>query len=240
VPIARGPVRSELTQAERAKVEQTLKNIPTMPDDVREEVNRALAEAGRPVVPKPPTPPAIPGATPSPASSPRDEGLPLVQFDDSNNGPFGNWLEKRVKEKVGEDGTKVQLFGDALRSNISTMMLFCIPLFAFVLKILYLRQRRFYIEHLVYALHIHAFFYMAVLVTAFGAMAVKQVAPTLEKSFIWLCVLAIVAQVFVSIRQVYRQSWLRTTFKFLFGGLVYFFVLMAAFILTAFATIALP
>jgi len=116
-----------------------------------------------------------------------------VQFDDSNNGPFGNWLEKRVKEKVGEDGTKVQLFGDALRSNISTMMLFCIPLFAFVLKILYLRQRRFYIEHLVYALHIHAFFYMAVLVTAFGAMAVKQVAPTLEKSFIWLCVLAIVA-----------------------------------------------
>jgi len=240
VPIARGPVRSELTQAERAKVEQTLKNIPTMPDDVREEVNRALAEAGRPVVPNPSTPPAIPGTTPLPASSPRDEGLPLVQFDDSNNGPFGNWLEKRVKEKVGEDGTKVQLFGDALRSNISTMMLFCIPLFAFVLKILYLRQRRFYIEHLVYALHIHAFFYMAVLVTAFGAMAVKQVAPTLEKSFMWLCVLAIVAQVFVSIRQVYRQSWLRTTFKFLFGGLVYFFVLMAAFILTAFATIALP
>jgi len=221
-------------------VEQTLKNIPTMPDDVREEVNRALAEAGRPVVPKPSTPPAIPGTTPLPASSPRDEGLPLVQFDDSNNGPFGNWLEKRVKEKVGEDGTKVQLFGDALRSNISTMMLFCIPLFAFVLKILYLRQRRFYIEHLVYALHIHAFFYMAVLVTAFGAMAVKQIAPTLERPFIWLCVLAIVAQVFVSIRQVYRQSWLRTTFKFLFGGLVYFFVLMAAFVLTAFATIALP
>src|SRR6185503_5495225 len=230
VPIARGPVRSELTQAERAKVEQTLKNIPTMPDDVREEVNRALAEAGRPVMPKPSTPRAIPGTTPLPASSPGNEGLPLVQFDDSNNGPFGNWLEKRVKEKVGEDGTKVQLFGDALRSNISTMMLFCIPLFAFVLKILYLRQRRFYIEHLVYALHIHAIFYMAVLVTAVGAMAVKQVAPTLEKSSIWLCVLAIVAQVFVSIRQVYRQSWLRTTFKFLFGGLVYFFVLMAAFI----------
>jgi hypothetical protein len=240
VPIGRGPVKSEFTVKERDKVEAALKNIPTMPDDVREEVNRALAKAGRPVAPTLPISPSGPAVTRSPASSPRDEGVPLVQFDDSNNGPFGNWLEQRVKDKVGADGTRVQLFADALRSNISTMMLFCIPLFAFVLKILYLRQRRFYIEHLVYALHIHAFFYIAVLLTAFGAMAAKQIAPTLERPFIWLCVLAIVAQVFVSIRQVYRQSWVRTTFKFLFGGFVYFLVLVAAFVLTAFVTIALP
>ena len=34
--------------------------------------------------------------------------------------------------KLGEDGTKVQFFVETLRSNIPTMMLFCIPLFAFV------------------------------------------------------------------------------------------------------------
>ena len=37
------------------------------------------------------------------------------------------------------------------------MMLCCIPLFAFVLKVLYIRRRLFYIDHLIYALHIHTF-----------------------------------------------------------------------------------
>ena len=57
-------------------------------------------------------------------------------------------MEKRIKDKVGEDGTKGRLFLDTLRSNIPAMMLCCIPLFAFVLKILYIRKRRFYVEHL--------------------------------------------------------------------------------------------
>ena len=133
----------------------------------------------------------------------------------------------------------MELLSKTLRDNISTMMLFCIPLFAFVLKILYLRQRRFYIEHLVYALHIHAFFYIAVLLTVFSAMAANRWAPALETLLLWILVLAMVTQVFRSIRQVYRQGWFMTTFKFFFGGFVYFFVLISALAITAIATFAL-
>jgi len=109
-----------------------------------------------------------------------------------------------------------------------------------VLKILYLRHRRFYIEHLVYALHIHAFFYIAVLLTSFSAVAAKRWAPPLERPLIWMLSIFVVVQVFLSIRQVYRQGWFMSTFKFLFGGFIYLFVLIAAFAITAFATIALP
>jgi hypothetical protein len=149
-------------------------------------------------------------------------------------------MQQRVKDRIVGDGTNKQLFLDTLRSNISTMMLFCIPLFAFVLKILYLRRRRFYVEHLVYALHIHSFFYIAVLLTSFSALAAKHWVPALETPLIWILSIFILVQVFLSIRQVYSQGWLMTIFKFFFGGFIYLIVLIFAVAVTAFATVALP
>ncbi len=213
-----------------------MKNIPNLPAEVRDEVNKAIREEEE----KEAAQKGAAAESPAPAKARRKDSS-IIQFDEGDNeGPFGKWLEKRVKDKVGEDGTKTQLFAETLRSNISTMMLFCIPLFAFVLKILYLRQGRFYIEHLVYALHIHAFFYFAVLLTVFSAVAMKRLVPAMEGWVILAFIIAMVAQVFVSIRQVYRQSWFMTAFKFFFGGVVYLVVIAVSLAITAFATIALP
>ncbi len=234
----------------RAKVMKAMKEVQNLPPGVREQVQKALAEAAQTPVPAEsavPTPAAMsPTESPqgaSPTATPgKEKSLELLQFDDDKQpkSPFETWLQKRVKDRVGEDGTKKELFMETLRSNISTMMLFCIPLFAFVLKILYLRQRRFYIEHLVYALHIHAFFYIAVLLTSFSAVAAKRWVPGLETPLIWLLSIFVVVQVFLSIRQVYRQGWFMSTFKFFFGGFIYLFVIILAFVVTAFATVALP
>jgi hypothetical protein len=49
-----------------------------------------------------------------------------------------------------------------------------------------------------------------------------------------------VAQIFLSIRFVYRQGWFISIFKFLFGGFVYFIVLVLALAVTFFATLVLP
>ena len=180
-------------------------------------------------------------ARPGPPSFHRRRPRRLFRGDSSE--AIGRWIfPELAKRKVKEDRSPRKqrpTLIKTLRDNISTMMLFCIPLFALVLKILYLRQRRFYIEHLVYALHIHSFFYIAVLLTVFSAMAASRWAPALEGPLVWLCVLAIVAQVFLSIRQVYRQRWFMTTFKFFFGGFIYLFVLILALAVTAAATLLL-
>lgn len=241
--------QTELTPEGRAEVEEVMKKIPNLPEDVRTEVNKALSEAAQTPAPtesavtksSEAAPDAAPPSGPSPTSKPVRKNR-LIVFDDHKGpqGPFELWMDRQVKAKLGEDGTKLQLFTETLRSNISTMMLFCIPLFAFVLKILYLRQRRFYIEHLVYALHIHSFFYLALLVTVFSAMAANRWAPTLETPLIWILSITVLVQIFLSIRQVYRQSWFMTTFKFFFGGFVYFIVLISALAVTAIATFALP
>lgn len=226
----------EMTPEKRASVEEAMEKVPNLADDVRAEVRKALDEAEASPAP---TLPGAPATGPAPA---KKKAQKLIIFDDPKKprSPFEEWMNQQVKTKLGEDGTRLQLFTETLRSNISTMMLFCIPLFAFVLKILYIRKRRFYIEHLVYALHIHSFFYLAVLLTVLGAMAAKRWTPALESPLIWILSIATVVQVFLSIRQVYRQGWFMTTFKFFFGGFVYLFVLITALAITAIATFALP
>ncbi|MDP9292234.1 MAG: DUF3667 domain-containing protein [Verrucomicrobiota bacterium] len=166
----------------------------------------------------------------------------VIQFDpgDEPTSPTGKWLERRIKDKVGEDGTKGQLFLDTLRGNIPTMMLFCIPIFALILKVLYIRQRRFYIEHLVYALHIHSFVYVAVTVVTLLALAADRWLPSLRGVLIALLSLLTFIEVFISVRRVYAQRWLFTTVKFLLGGIAYLVILVVAVGATAFVTLLLP
>src|SRR5204862_851808 len=155
--------------------------------------------------------------------------------------PFENWIEARAKEKMGEHGTKMGLFIATLFSNLPYMMLCCIPLFALVLKILYVRRRIFYIDHLIYALHIHTFFYIGIMLIALATVGLIRAAPgPIAGWVIALLWIAFVVQIFLSIRRVYRQGWFISVFKFLFGGFVYFVVLAVALAATFFVTLAMP
>ena len=51
---------------------------------------------------------------------------------------------------------------------------------------------------------------------------------------------AILVQIFRSIRRVYGQGWFFSTVKFLFGGLVYFIILVLGVAATTFVTLLLP
>jgi ribosomal protein L32 len=191
-----------------------------------------------------PTP--APGITPAAESSQQTYGpvgdRPFVVFDDAkSNTPFERWIEVRAKEKMGEHGTKMGLFISTLFSNLPYMMLCCIPLFAFVLKILYVRRHIFYIDHLIYALHIHSFAYTGIMLIVLATIGLNRVVPgPIAGWTIALLWIAFVTQIFLSIRRVYRQGWLFSIFKFFFGGFVYLMVLLFALAITFFATLALP
>ena len=101
------------------------------------------------------------------------------------------------------------------------MVLCCIPLFALVLKILYVFKRRYYVEHLIFALHTHAFVFLSTLIIiGLGfLLALKSTALTaVASTFLGFAVLI---QLLVAIRRVYRQNWFATLFKFALGSLIY-------------------
>jgi hypothetical protein len=165
----------------------------------------------------------------------------LVQFDKPPSDRFEKWLEQRAKEKMGEHGSKMALFIATLFNNLPYMMLCCIPLFALVLKVLYVRKRVFYIDHLVYALHIHSFAYLAIMLIVLITIGLNRSIPGAFAGWIIAALwITFAVQVFLSIRRVYRQGWFFTVFKFFLGGFAYLIVLSVALATTFFITIALP
>jgi hypothetical protein len=167
---------------------------------------------------------------------------PLVESRPGNaSTPFGKWLKEHAKEKFGVDGVNGRAFLMALTNHLPAMMLFCIPLFALLLKILYIRRKVFYIDHLIYALHIHSFAYLGTILIILVTIGLNRIAGgPFTGWLIALLWLGFAAQIFLSIRRVYQQSWLISILKFLFGGFAYLVVLSIALCITCLATLALP
>src|SRR5438309_3549029 len=247
----------KLEPKDRAELEVELKN-EDLPPAAREKLAALLRESSPSPASEPstntpsPVPSGSPNASPSSPAPETDTHKkqygkigerPFAVFDADakTSTPFERWIEGRAKEKMGEHGTKMGLFISTLLSNLPYMMLCCIPLFAFVLKVLYIRRGIFYIDHLIYALHIHTFFYTAIMLIALATIGLNRFAPGAVAgwliAFLWI---AFVTQIFLSIRYVYRQGWFFTVFKFLFGGFVYLIVLVFALAITFFATVVLP
>ena len=236
--------KENLTPEQRQKAEQAL--------DYLTKPNSSATPAASPTQSATAQPPATATSpTAAPTGSPGEPGQrtygqigdrPFVVFDNAKSTtPFERWLEARAKEKMGEHGTKMGLFITTLFSNLPYMMLCCVPLFALVLKVLYIRRRVFYIDHLIYALHIHTFFYTGVMLIVLLTMGLNRVAPpALAGWTIALLWITFVVQIWLSIRYVYRQGWFLSTFKFFLGGFAYMIVLFLALAATFFITLALP
>jgi hypothetical protein len=223
--------KQNLTPDQRAKVERAL-NMANMSPEVA-----AIMAAKR----KNTTPEET--ATPQATATSKETATPLIDFSPAKNPstPFEKWIETHAKEKIGEHGTNLQLFVKTLISNLPYMMLCCIPLFALVLKLLYVRRKVFYIDHLIYALHIHSFAYLATILIILVTIGLNRVVSGADLGWIIaLLWIAFAAQIFLSIRRVYRQGWFISVFKFFFGGFVYLIVLVAALAVTFFITLALP
>ena len=235
----------KLSPKDRAELEADLKK-EDLPPAAREKLEAFFRDSS-------PSPAASPSSNmPSPSPAPerdkqKQEDLKkgersFVVVDGTKaSTPFERWIEARAKEKMGEHGTKMGLFIATLVSNLAYMMLCCIPLFAFVLKILYMRRGIFYIDHLVYALHIHSFAYVGTMLIVLVTIGLNRAVPGPTADWIIaLLWIAFVMQIFLSIRRVYRQGWFISIFKFFFGGIVYLIVLAVALAATFFITLALP
>ena len=234
-----------LSPKDRAELEADLKK-EDLPPAAREKLDALLRESPASPTPSPQT--TAPSPSPAPKTDKQKQEFgkvgerPFVVFDQAKSTtPFESWIEARAKEKMGEHGTKMGLFISTLFSNLPYMMLCCIPLFALVLKILYVRRHIFYIDHLIYALHIHTFAYTGIMLIVLATIGLNRVIPgPIAGWTIALLWIAFLVQIFLSIRRVYRQGWFISIFKFLFGGFVYLMVLVLALAATFFLTVALP
>jgi hypothetical protein len=100
-------------------------------------------------------------------------------------------------------------------------MLFLIPIFGLILKLMYLRKKSaLYIKHLIHALHLHSFAYM---IYGISLIIIHYWLPTEELQFIFtiMSFIGVSTYTYFSFLRVYHQKWLKTFLKFNLVGLVY-------------------
>jgi hypothetical protein len=128
-------------------------------------------------------------------------------------------------------------FTRALWQNIPKMMFIFLPVIAFVNKLLYIGSRRYYVEHLLFFVHFHAFFFLVATVdvllwrlagpeTAAAAQA-SAVAGELMTAVLFFYV---PIYLYKAMRRVYGQGRFFTFLKFSMLVIAYFISLLVTFL----------
>jgi hypothetical protein len=141
------------------------------------------------------------------------------------------------------DLARERLLGE-LFAVLPQTMFFMLPLFAVLLKLAYLFRRRLYMEHLIVALHSHAFLFLALLLTigltlARGALAAHAAWAATALGWVeaalllWMPIYLLLMQ-----KRIYRQGWPMTVLKYLGIGYCYVFLLVFALLAALMLTLA--
>lgn len=113
------------------------------------------------------------------------------------------------------------------------MMFVFLPLVALLLKLFYIRSKRYYMEHLIFTLHNHAFIYIAMICMLLsgilGAHLLWLASPI--RYFNDLVGWYMVVYIFLAMLFYYRQSFIKTLVKFLLLGCIYWLALLTTFVL---------
>jgi hypothetical protein len=141
--------------------------------------------------------------------------------------------------KLFEDQGK-SFFEKAI-SNVPTALILLLPLMALVLKALYPLSRRYYVEHLLFFVHLHAFLFLLLTLQILFVRAATVLA--LPDSIIALVTIptALYAPVylFVAMRRVYGQGRFVTFLKYILLSVAYFIgffsIVMLTFLMAAFS-----
>jgi len=149
-----------------------------------------------------------------------------------------NWHTYKHGDPAASAEAKQRMISGVF-SVLPATMFVLMPLFALMLKLFYVFRRRLYMEHLIVALHSHAFLFLWLLLCTLLAM----LANWLEPHALWTTyplnwlerILVLWAPIYLLLMQkrVYRQGWPMTLLKFWFVGWCYFWLLTLALMIAA-------
>jgi hypothetical protein len=146
---------------------------------------------------------------------------------------------RQVCEQIVADEGKTVL--EKVTNNVPTALIVLLPLMALVLKALYPLSRRYYVEHLLFFVHLHAFFFLLftlqiLFVRLTAAIGVAELATTLV---IVASSIYVPIYLFVAMRRVYDQGRLLTFVKYIVLTIAYLFgfstIMALTFALAAFS-----
>ncbi|MCR9254130.1 MAG: DUF3667 domain-containing protein [bacterium] len=128
----------------------------------------------------------------------------------------------KLTRQIVRVGRSSDTFFEYALKNLPIMMFLMLPLFALILKFLYVTRKILYIQHLIHSLHIHsvAFFFYGL---AFLVALIFD--PNIVNVTLIIALILVTLYSYISYITVYKQHWFKTLVKFALTGWMYGFVL---------------
>lgn len=125
-----------------------------------------------------------------------------------------------------------RLAAERLEDNLPITMFFMLPVFALLLALFYRKKRRFYVEHMVFSIHVH--------VVAFAVFTVLELVPESVIGGILgqILLLALALYNIFALLRYYGDGAVLTTVKWAFLTMGYAVILIPGFLLTVFVTLS--
>jgi hypothetical protein len=139
--------------------------------------------------------------------------------------PSAPWYTKFIIKQVFRNRLQSSgTFSENMQKTIPKLIFILIPLIALLLKLLFVRKRIPYFNHLIFSLHFLSFFFLLLFLTKLGS----RISDSLD----WVVYVLLMVYLYFALLWVYRQKKWKTFAKFLllfFGSLfmLAFFFLIA-------------
>ncbi len=145
------------------------------------------------------------------------------------------WLNDRINDEIENSPQKAEqinanpnLLIDKVFDILPVTMFILLPMVALIFKFWYLFAKRYYIEHLIFALHNHAFLFVSLTLILLAEIARSLFTanghPEYANAMSWVMIVIgawVPLYLLISLRVAYKQSWLMTIGKFGLIGLSY-------------------
>jgi hypothetical protein len=133
-----------------------------------------------------------------------------------------SWLDSKIISGFIDSLKQPEYFWTTLLKRASQGMFVLLPVFALILRLLYIRSRRYYIQHFVFSSYFHAFAFIVLSLIVFISILLEGWPQKIANYLL----LGIPVYLFFGMRRFYGQSFVKTFFKFFMLSVIYNFILV--------------
>lgn len=152
-----------------------------------------------------------------------DSSFLRILADSINSAPSSDNRYEKLSSGLLNVADNQNLYIKDLLKNISYALFILMPIFALILKLLYIRRKKYYIEHLIFSINMHSFALLILTIVTLLGLIVKD-----DTAYTVLLLLIIPVYFVIGMKRFYKQKLFKTLLKTVILGLLYGIPFIAA------------